>query len=113
MSDKLKRMLVLATDANLKRLYIFQVNIADEIFYSCPRPFSQLYTLPGSINGPVFPLVFTLHPSQIDDTYVQFFQAYGDAIFARDLVVTAVSCLLDFETSRNPIITVFPQLELG
>jgi len=113
MNDGRDRILVFSTDDNLKKLCESDVIIADGTFYSCPGLFTQLYTLHGTINGSVFPLVFALLPNKKEDTYVRFFTLLRDAVLVRDSVLTPGTFLLDFEIAAwNSVNTVFPLAQI-
>ncbi len=44
-------MLVFASKSNLKTLYESEYYVADGTFDKCPKPFTQLYTIHGFVNG--------------------------------------------------------------
>ena len=57
-NDQNLRILIFATDDNLRRLCDSSIILADGTFYSCPEQFYQLYSFHGNVNGTVFSLVF-------------------------------------------------------
>ncbi|KAJ8320753.1 hypothetical protein KUTeg_002340 [Tegillarca granosa] len=65
-----RRIMIFGTDDNLSKLCNLSTMFCDPgTFYSCPGLFSQLYTIHGSVDGTVFPLVFALLPNKTETTY--------------------------------------------
>lgn len=107
--DQGHRILIFATDDNLRTLCNSEFVLGDGTFYSCPGLFSQMYSLHGSVDGVVFPLVFALLPNKTETTYTRFFTLLRDAVLQRNLVLTPETMLMDFETAaRNAFRAIFP-----
>jgi len=104
------RILVFATDDNLRKLCTETAVFGDGTFYSCPELFYQLYTLHASIDGQMYPLVFALLPNKTEQTYTRFFTLLRDAIRGRiQTVLTPEIVMLDFEMAvRNAVKAAFP-----
>jgi len=108
-----ERILIFATDENLRLLCNATIIFGDGTFYACPRIFSQLYSLHASVDGTVHPLVFAFLPNKTERTYVRFFTLLKDAIQERHSVLTPETVILDFETAaRNAVNLVFPMTTL-
>jgi len=109
-NDQNQRILIFATDDNLRRLCDLLTVFGDGTFYSCPGLFYQLYSLHGSINSTSFPLVFALLPNKTEKTYYRFLNLLKTAITDLNLHLTPDTVMLDFEVAvRNAVTRVLPQ----
>lgn len=109
-NDMNERIIVFATDDNLRQLSASTVVMGDGTFYTSPRQFTQLYTLHGCVNGSVFPLVFGLLPNKREETYTRFFTLIREAAFQRGIELAPGTVLVDFEiASWSAIASVFPE----
>jgi len=108
-NDMNERIIVFATDDNLRNLGASTVVIGDGTFYSSPKQFSQVYTLHGCVDGSVFPLVFALLPNKREETYTRFLTLLKEASSQKGILIAPETVLLDFENaSWNAVETVFP-----
>jgi hypothetical protein len=96
-NDQGQRILIFATDDNLRNLCASELILGDGTFYFCPGLFYQLYTLHGSVENTVFPFVFAFLPNKTEVTYQRFFTLLKDATLQRNLVLTPETVLIDFE----------------
>lgn len=67
--------LVFATDENLQRLRQCRTVYMDGTFKSCPRPYNQVFTILGNLNGFVIPFVHVLMAERTIGHYRQALQA--------------------------------------
>lgn len=68
------RILVFATQKNLQFLADNNTLFGDGTFFTCPTLFTQLYTIHGTVNGHMYPLVYGLLPGKSEDIYRRFFR---------------------------------------
>lgn len=68
------KLIMFATEANIKLLCEAGTIYADGTFQTCPRLFYQLFTLYAFKNGRQFPLVYMLLPRKSRATYVRAFE---------------------------------------
>ena len=103
-------MVILATADNLRHLSAADTWFCDGTFKSCPKLFSQLYTVHAFIDGDMFPLVYGLLPDKKEATYKKFFTAIQNASPVR-LAPTRI--FMDFESAAwNGVSSVFPGIEM-
>ena len=68
------RVIMFATDANIKLLCEAQTIYVDGTFQTCPSLFYQVFTIDAFKNGRQFPLVYALLPNKSRATYVRAFE---------------------------------------
>lgn len=71
---------IFATDANLLHLRRSQTVYMDATFRTCPRPFTQFFTILGDVHGFVVPLVQVLMSQRTIGHYRQIFQRVKQAV---------------------------------
>lgn len=72
--DDAQRIIAFTTNANLRHLHAAAMWFVDGTFKTCPRLFSQLFTINADVMGEVFPLVFALLPGKTEEIYHILFQ---------------------------------------
>lgn len=104
------RILLFATDENLRRLCDATVVMGDGTFYSCPRVFYQIYTIHAAVDGQMYPLVFAFLPNKTEQTYLRFLSLLKDVVRERiQTVFTPEIVMLDFEMAmRNALKAALP-----
>jgi len=108
-NDRNERIIIFATDDNLRKLSASTIVIGDGTFYTSPKQFTQLYTLHGCVDGSVFPLVFELLPNKREETYTRFLTLLREAAFQKGIELAPETVLLDFENAVwSAVETVFP-----
>jgi len=107
------RILIFATDDNLRRLCNAVIVYGDGTFYSCPGLFKQLYTLHAAVEDTTFPLVFAFLPNKTERTYVRLLTLLKEAVAERNSVFNPETFMLDFEiAARNAVMSVIPMTSL-
>lgn len=66
---------VFATTHNLRKLQECRTLYMDGTFSACPRPFHQIFTILGEVNGHVVPLVHVLMANRLAGTYRAVFRS--------------------------------------
>jgi hypothetical protein len=108
-----QRILIFATDSNLRMLCDSNTVFGDGTFYSCPGLFYQLYTLHGYVEDTSYPLVFALLPNKTKQAYTRLFTMLKGALLQNNLFLTPQLVLMDFETAaRNALKAVFSTTDI-
>lgn len=93
---------ILATDENLRRLQECNTVYMDATFRSCPRPYTQFFTVVGEVHGFAVPLVQVLMADKRAAAYENVFAAISRAVRRcthRRLAPTKIIC--DFELALH------------
>ena len=98
------KMIILTTDSNLKILTQSDTVFMDGTFKSCPRIFSQLYSIHGCYRNHVVPLVYCLLSDKSRLTYHTMFSKIRDRMAELDLIFSPSTIITDFEASIIPVI---------
>lgn len=86
-----------STESNL-RILAKQKNIfMDGTFYSCPKPFTQLFTIHGVQNNIYIPLAFFLLPDKSESTYSGCFSFLIDRVDSFEMCLCPANVFVDFE----------------
>lgn len=107
------RLIIYATDDDLRRLCASEVVYCDGTFKCAPRLFKQLFTIHAVVFGEVFPLVYAITTRQNQATYVKIIEVLKERTEAFGLSFSPrfVSC--DFEKATlNAIESELPQAEI-
>ncbi|XP_060071015.1 uncharacterized protein LOC132550930 [Ylistrum balloti] len=93
------RILAFATTSNLEILSTATTLYCDGTFYTCPRFFSQLYTIHAMIDNQMHPLVFTLLPGKSQLLYTRFLEK--STMKERQLQLNPTVIFMDFESAAQ------------
>lgn len=103
------RILVFATERNLQHLTNNTTLYGDGTFYTCPTLFTQLYTIHGTVNGQMYPLIYGLLPGKSEQIYTRFFNIVKAKCTENQIELQPATLVVDFETATiNAAKTVFP-----
>ena len=104
------KMIIFATEDNLRRLAEAGTIHVDGTFSTCPRLFYQIFTIHAATHGRHIPLVYCLLPNKRQDTYERVFQILEEKVrlsLQHDL--SPSSLLSDFEVAIiQAVHAVFP-----
>lgn len=107
------KIILFATEKNLRNLCDADKIFCDGTFYSSPHQFKQIYTLHAFVEGQMFPLVFGLLPNKSQATYTRMFELLKEVASSKGLTLNPPSVQLDFELAvHNAASQVFPGVEL-
>ena len=85
----------------------------DGTFYYAPRPFSQLYTLNGTINGQTLPLAFCLLPDKSSNIYIKMLEEICHIAVDMHLLFNPQNVMMDFEqAAMQAFLAMFPQVQI-
>ena len=99
------RIIILGTQKNLEVLKNSQNWFSDGTFKSCPKLFSQLYTIHAQVETKVVPCIFALLPDKTEETYVKLLRVLQSMIQNGN----PRNVTTDFElASIQAFLTVFP-----
>jgi hypothetical protein len=106
------RMLIFATDEQLRMLADAPVWHMDGTFATCPRIFHQIYTIRIPLDSTSISCVYALLPNKTQDTYEDFLRAVVNECQARNLIAFPGRVVTDFEQAVvNAVSAVFgPQV---
>jgi hypothetical protein len=106
------RMLVFATDEQLRTLADATVWHMDGTFSSCPAIFHQLYTIRTPLDSTAVTCVYAFLPNKSQATYEAFLRAVVDECQTRNLIAFPGRVVTDFEMAVvNAVTSVFgPQV---
>ena len=93
-----QRMLIFATDEQLRALANATVWHMDRTFSCCPRLFLQLYTIRVPLESSVT-CVYAFLPNKRQATYEAFLQAITEECLNRNIPVVPSRVVTDFETA--------------
>jgi len=109
------RILLFATQANIRRLSQASFWLMDGTFKTVPTVFRQLYTIHAPVGGEnsrIFPLVYSLLTSKSEEIYSCLFEELIDFAVENDITLQPSIILTDFElASINASRHVFPNVE--
>ena len=94
--------LIFTTEQNLRLLSQSTTVFMDGTFKSCPRLFSQLYSIHGSYRDHVIPLVYCLLCEKSRATYHAVFNKIRDRMAELDLTFSPATFITDFESAILP-----------
>ena len=94
--------LIFTTEQNLRLLSQSTTVFMDGTFKSCPRLFSQLYSIHGSYRDHVIPLVYCLLCEKSRATYHAVFNKIRDRMAELDLTFSPATFITDFESAIIP-----------
>ncbi|XP_016663060.1 uncharacterized protein LOC107884772 [Acyrthosiphon pisum] len=103
-----------STQQNIKVLCDVKKIYVDGTFKSCPKNFTQLFTIHGLKNSVYLPLVFFLLPNKLNSTYKCAFQH----VIRHSISVVGISCsptdiFIDFESAiHSAVADVFPNAQI-
>ena len=92
-----KRIVIFATDDNLKHLAEADTVFVDGTFHTCPELFYQIFTVHAFKNGQQFPLAYCLLPDKARDTYQRTFTLLKEKAEELHLDLSPCVLLSDFE----------------
>ena len=91
--------LIFTGKTNLQFLSQCKTIYVDGTFKSCPKPFTQVYSIHGLYGGYVVPLVYALLTDKSATTYYNIFGKVRDAMSAHKLIFNPIYIVSDFESS--------------
>ena len=91
------RVIMFATDTNIKLLCEAQTIYVDGTFQTCPSLFYQVFTIHAFKNGRQFPLVYALLPNKSQATYVRAFELVKQKAHSLHVSLEPQIILSDFE----------------
>ena len=92
-----KKIVIFATDDNIRVLVDAETVFVDGKFHTCPQLFYQIFTLHTFKNGQQFPLAYCLLPDKSRDTYQRTFGLLKEKAEELSLDFSPVVVLSDFE----------------
>ena len=111
------RILVYGSERALSRVCDFEAMLGDGTFYSCPKMFSQMYSLHGILppkradeTALCIPILYAFLPNKEESTYVIFFELLlGIMLRIAGSIATNLKFKFDFEVAAiNAARYVFP-----
>lgn len=114
-NDKENSIVGFSTEQNIKVLCDVKKIYVDGTFKSCPKNFTQLFTIHGLKNDVYLPLVFFLLPNKLSTTYTCAFQH----VIRHSISIAGVSCFptdifIDFEPAiHSAAAEVFPNAKIS
>lgn len=103
------RFLIYTTEENLRILSTSRLLYGDGTFKTVPQQFMQLYTIHGTFQGHVFPLVYVIMQRKTQDSYTAVLQQLLVIAAEMAIVIAPEHVLTDFEQAAiNAFRTVFP-----
>ena len=91
------RLIMFATEVNIKLLCEAQPSMFDGTFQTCPRLFYQIFTIHAFKNGRQFPLVNALLPNKSQATYVRVLELEKQKADSLQVSLEPQIVLSDFE----------------
>ncbi|XP_072153351.1 uncharacterized protein [Bemisia tabaci] len=101
------RFLIFTTEGNLRILSTSRLIYGDGTFKTVPQQFMQLYTIHGSFQGHVFPLVYVIMERKTQESYTAMLQQLLN--IAGEIAIAPEYVLTDFEQAAiNAFRAAFP-----
>ncbi|KAK3086401.1 hypothetical protein FSP39_017917 [Pinctada imbricata] len=108
-----KRILIFATQANLKYLADATTIFGDGTFYTCPDLFTQIYSIHAEVAGEMYHLVYALLPGKTQAIYTRLFQLLRSTCLSNNIVLRPQTMFLDFEiAAHNAARATFPGIQI-
>ena len=101
------------SDEGIKFLKRAEIWSMDGTYKTCPKPFSQLYTIVASVHGQGYPSAFVFMPDKKKVTYSCMFQQLREILEKEEPMVTYPDrIILDFEVAvPRALKYVFPEIK--
>jgi hypothetical protein len=96
-TDATNDILMFSTSKNLENLVQCKTVYIDGTFKTCPKLYTQLFTMHGLYIDTVVPLVYVLLSDKRSDTYYKVLNSIRDAVSGLGLVFNPETILSDFE----------------
>lgn len=108
-----KELICFSCIRNLNVLCETQKLYVDGTFKSCPKYFTQIFTLHGFVNDLYIPLVFFLLPDKSTNTYTNMFKALVEKCESHNLHLCPNEMYIDFEVAiHNAARIVWPTINI-
>ncbi|XP_067679730.1 uncharacterized protein [Haliotis asinina] len=91
------KIMIFATDENLRHLAAVDVYYCDGTFSMCPSLFYQMYTIHAFVDGKMSPLVYGLLPDKKQSTYTDFFRPLKQNAAGHSINLRPSTFFSDFE----------------
>ncbi len=106
------KLIMFATEANIKLLCEAETIYVDRTFQTCPRLFYQIFTIHAFKNGKQFPLVYALLPNKSRATYARAFELVKQKAQSLQVSLQPRITLSDFELAIKQAVELsFPTTE--
>ncbi|CAF2875167.1 unnamed protein product [Rotaria sp. Silwood2] len=105
MITRRQRIILFASNNQLKLLFNSDKILMDGTFSTCPKMFDQVYTIHAIKYDQSFPCVFGLLPNRLKGTYHFMFQELKSTATQMQLNFTPKSIMTDFEPALISVIT--------
>ena len=103
------KLVIFATEANLRRMAEAEVLYVDGTFHICPHIFYQVFTIHAVVHSIHIPLAYCLLPNKRQETYERVFLLLEQKVAEMDLELVPTAVVSDFELAiMQAAKTVFP-----
>jgi hypothetical protein len=108
------RILAFCTEEAIKQIITIKIFLSDGTFYSCPHPFSQLYTIHGDIGSTqettnIVPLIYVLLSEKSANIYMTMFSIITSALSIR---ISKIDATLNWNWNPEIFLTDFEQASI-
>lgn len=112
-TEDVERTVIFFTEVGLRHLCRSRIVFADGTFKTCPKPFTQMYTLHGEVRDNVFPFIYALSMRKTQSTYSKILQNVKTHATDLHLNFAPQYIMIDYERAAlNAFQTELPEAEI-